>query len=1643
MFVLLINAKIKTVPELKSERLVFMNNKFKILAMVSAVCMLLSVIPAAAQSSISVADARLIKYDGNETQSLKAGDMYPEYDLENQGSKQPLMLITALFNNNKMIDVSYKEVVAEQGGSTVAGGKVYVPKASNDYALKAFLWARNAEPIPGGLINAVYNASLPTDIDGAKITIANQEFSGIVDNENRKIAFYVPVYQSMGSTKHMAYGVGAEAFDSAVKSLTPVFETDAEVAGAGNANDFRKPVAYTVSAEGKTAEYTVEVFDTVLQHSYGFDGGAYSGAAARNNLPAWHNSMGGNSMWTWSTSYDSRVRTSFDTDADNGENKVFTVEKTAADASADFRSYSGAPLFGVAQSVTSYKVKFDSLSPGGGVYIGGSNAEGNYSGRGAVVFTREGKEDGDRSVDIRFMKSTSNPGEAAAVPGESIELGSWVNVTAIEKNGNSENGKYYDIFEIYINGKYICTFGGEYESDLGLDAVHTAFYSFGDTTFKMQLDDYNIQYTLGTLVTESTKTGGGSVYTGARYPKADKPDLFIMGDSIAAEYNPSYAPLAGWSAPLRGMFGDDINYVNTALSGHRTSYYFEGSESRNWPVTYRFMRRCFGEGDYILLMLGPNESDMELFAENLRLIANDALYCGATLVLVTPTVYATYNPITNTGYTYARLMKSVAEEVPGTKLIDLNAKLFEIYSNMDIDEVRERYFVGTKRGAPAENPDYGHNVEEGAELIASLIRGLISESDSGLKNYLNAQDEKEITSFGVEADGKIFFGNMAGSNIFVDVPVKQAITADTYKDYGVSESKYDEAISSAAVHITAKGTVAGAGNKYDFTTPQTFTVTAADGSQKTYNVYVNKVTLQHAYGFEGALYSGASSRNYTPAWHNTMIGSSMWGWNDYSYDSTNIGRMENDPEDNSNQVYSVEKTDAGTDASFRSYSSAPEYAVKGLTTSYRVRFAYLNGDMYIGGAGAKEFPDGKAELSTGRHALVFTREGKAADDDSIDVKCVKTPDSAEKLSLAGAPALRTGEWINVTTVQENKENGVGGYEGKMHIIINGVYAGTVTDTYYRDFALKALHTGFISGEGSTYKVFLDDYSVSYVDGRRAAQGTQLYILGDKDGKVWGDGISKNFSSAIGIVNEALPGYTLDYYVNGSKEAGFSPKFEYISKYLLGTGDYVMIALGKYESDAEAFGAQLPGVIDAVKAKGATPVLVTPAVSYAQPPVNDTASVSAVIKAAAEEKDVVCLDLNGKMFADVLNMTSADYGSLYSGGNLSDSGAQYVVDALYELIAESGLPLKANLVAGSEKKIESVSVKLGAYTYEAYVDEEHKTISVYVPTQYYHTSGLRTYGIGDDGYNAAVKSVVPVFRGKGEVLNADAAQDFSTGAKTYTVRALDGTTVDYTMTLEKTVINYAYDFRTDKERTDNWGKNLPAWGAGVTGVNTWYWCELANNPSVTSLAGITADPKNGSNLALKVSKANGTDNANFFSTDGGITSGIKKVISEYKVLFTSLSAVCGEEASKGVFIGAAGGKFYEDAAYKVNLSTGRHALVFTREGREDGDASIDVRYISNGSETAQQKSLVNAPVLSLNVWHDVKYVHINTALGDGSFKGVTQVFIDGVYAGEAEDTYANDYNLNVAQMVFGSYNTAGSGLTTFDMYIDDFAVSYIK
>ena len=57
--------------------------------------------------------------------------------------------------------------------------------------------------------------------------------------------------------------------------------------------------------------------------------------------------------------------------------------------------------------------------------------------------------------------------------------------------------------------------------------------------------------------------------------------------------------------------------------------------------------------------------------------------------------------------------------------------------------------------------------------------------------------------------------------------------------------------------------------------------------------------------------------------------------------------------------------------------------------------------------------------------------------------------------------------------------------------------------------------------------------------------------------------------------------------------------------------------------------------------------------------------------------------------------------------------------------------------------------------------------------------------------------------------------------------------------------------------------------------------------------------------------------------------------------------------------------------------------------------------------------------------------------------MTQVFIDGVYAGEAEDTYANDYNLNVAQMVFGSYNTAGSGLTTFDMYIDDFAVSYIK
>lgn len=1620
-----------------------MTGKIRIFAIVMVIMMLVTCVPAMAQSTISVADARLIKYDGSETESLKAGDMSAEFDVVNSGSTQSLMFTTVLFKGDVMVDVDYKEVTAESGTSTLKSAKLYVPKASSEYTFKSFIWTMNMNPLAGGSIDAVYQASLPTDIKGATITIADTSFEGIVDNENKKISFYVPVYHSVGSTKHRAYGVGAAAFDSAIVSLVPEFETDATVENETVARDFRKPVTYKVSANGVTREYTVEVFETVLQHSYGFDGGFYTGAASRNNLPAWHSSMAGNSMWTWITSYDSKVKTSFDTDEENESNKVFTVEKTTANAASDFRSYSGAPLFGIAQSVTSYKVKFDSISDGGGVYIGGSSAVGNDS-RGAVVFTREGKEENDTSIDIKFMKTTSNASETVTVPGESINLGQWTKVTTIEKNESAENGKYNDVFEIYINDRFVCSFKGEYASDLGLNTVHTGFYSFSDTTFKMQIDDYDIQYTLGTLVTESAKANAGSVYTGAQYPKADKTDLFIMGDSIVTEYNPSYAPLQGWSAPFKGMLSSDINWVNTALSGHRTGYYFDGDESRSWPVTYRFMKRYLGEGDYILLMLGPNESDMEVFQQNLEIIARDAVYYGATLILVTPSVYATYNPITNTGYTYARVMKMAAEAVEGTEVIDLNTRLFDVFSNMDIDEVREKYFIGTKRGASESSPDYGHNTEEGAKLLASLIRDLIAESNLGLKDYLNPAGEKEITSFGVEIDGQIFYGNIAGNNIYVDIPVKQAQTATTYKDYGVSESKFDDGISSASVHVQAKGTVSGTGNKYDFTKPQKFKVVAADGTEKDYTVYVNKVVVQHSYGFEGTLYSGASSRNYTPAWHSSMIGSSMWGWCDYSHNTENKGTMIPDPDNSENQVYSVEKTNATIDASFRSYSGAPEYGIKALTTSYKVRFEYLNGDMYIGGAGADEQADGKAVFESGRHALVFTREGKAEGDTSIDLKYVKSPGSEEKIAITSAPDIKTGEWIEITTIQENKENGLGGYEGKIHVMVNGEYAGTFTDNYHKDFSLKARHTGFISGENSTYKVLLDDYSVSYADGRESTEGIQLYILGDKDADVWGDAISKNFSSSVKVKNEALSGYTLDYYLNGSEAAGFAPKLAHISKYLLGAEDYVMIALGKYEGDADAFKTKLAESIAAVKAKSATPILVTPTVSYAQTPVNDTSSISSLIKTAASENEVVCLDLNGKMFADVSSMSSADYKALYSDDtlSLSDKGTEYVVNALYTLIDESESALKDSLVKSAEKKIESALVTLGSYTYEGIVNETEKKITFYVPTQYYHSSGNRTYGIGDDAYNTAIKSVTPVFESKGEVLGADTAQDFSAGAKTYTVKALDGSTVDYTVAIEKTVVNYTYDFRTNKLRTDSWGMNLPAWGTGVTGVNTWYWCALANNTAVTELAGIMADPENSNNLALKIGKANGTDNANFFSTDGGVTSGITKVITEYKVKFTALSSVCGDETSNGVFIGGAGGTILEGSSKAPDPETGRSSLVFTRAGKADDDNTIDLKYILNGSETAAQQSFAGAPSITLGTWHDVKYIHTNTA-AENSFSGVTEIYVDDVYLGSVSGTYTNDYSLHVAQIVFGSYNTAGTGLTTFEMYVDDFTVSYIK
>ena len=246
---------------------------------------------------------------------------------------------------------------------------------------------------------------------------------------------------------------------------------------------------------------------------------------------------------------------------------------------------------------------------------------------------------------------------------------------------------------------------------------------------------------------------------------------------------------------------------------------------------------------------------------------------------------------------------------------------------------------------------------------------------------------------------------------------------------------------------------------------------------------------------------------------------------------------------------------------------------------------------------------------------------------------------------------------------------------------------------------------------------------------------------------------------------------------------------------------------------------------------------------------------------------------------------------------------------------------------------------------------------------------------------------------------------------------------------RTVLQLYHPFEGELRNDAPSVTGLPKWHTGVLGPGTWNW--MSQRYDGNTVTEIVYDSAAGSRV-FKLRKVLGTNDASFRSSYGAPQSGIKTVISKFKIKVDHLSAFFEEDPSRGIYFGGIGG----DGAY-----TGRHALGFSREGKPPYDKTMDVWYMKTPSQSEKRILLPNK--LSLNQWYDITMIYENEKNDDGTFTGIFKVFIDGNFIFETSCIYENDLNLNTSHTGIYGFFDKNRGPAEYTISIDDYDIEFIK
>lgn len=234
-----------------------------------------------------------------------------------------------------------------------------------------------------------------------------------------------------------------------------------------------------------------------------------------------------------------------------------------------------------------------------------------------------------------------------------------------------------------------------------------------------------------------------------RTEKAEKPTIYIAGDSTAQTYNYQKAyPQTGWGQAFANYFTDDVIIENRSMAGRSSKSY--NNDGRLDKILTEMH-----PGDYVFIQFGINDGDVNkaeryISVEDYKTLIKEKYIGevekrGGIPVLMTASAASWWDEensnFMESRQDYAVPTKEIAEET-GCLFIDANRIMTDAWNSMDKNEVLSGYFICEpleSKAYPVGTDDHTHLKTKGAKKVAGMVAEAIKTDVPELAKYLKGE----------------------------------------------------------------------------------------------------------------------------------------------------------------------------------------------------------------------------------------------------------------------------------------------------------------------------------------------------------------------------------------------------------------------------------------------------------------------------------------------------------------------------------------------------------------------------------------------------------------------------------------------------------------------------------------------------------------------------------------------------------------------------------------------------------------------------------------------------------------------------------------------------------------------------------------